>query len=345
MNKVEKAVLLAHGDGGKLTHQLIRELFLAYFGHPALQELSDAAVITMTRDQGPAPDGLPLVVTTDSFVIDPIFFPGGDIGKLAVCGTVNDLAVSGARPLYLTCGFIIEEGFPLRDLEAVVQSMAEWARIAGAAIVAGDTKVVPRGHADKIFINTTGIGLLLPQAQLGYQRVGPGDKVLVSGSIGDHGLCVLSQRQGLGLQIGVESDCCPLTDLARDLIAQVPGVKLMRDPTRGGLATTLKEIALASQVDIQVEESELPIRREVRGGAEILGLDPLYLANEGKLVAIVAPDQASQALDIMNQYSPAQEAAIIGQVLLGRGNVYLKTAIGGTKYLDLLVGAQLPRIC
>lgn len=340
-----KTVLLAHGDGGKLTHQLIEELFLTYFCHPALRELSDAAVINVAKDRGNLANHLPLAVTTDSFVIDPIFFPGGDIGKLAVCGTVNDLAVSGAQPLCLTCSFIIEEGFPLADLETVVRSIAEWAQKARTAIVAGDTKVVPRGHADKIFINTTGLGMLLPQAELGYQRIQPGDKVLVSGTIGDHGVCVLSQRQGLGLQLEVESDCQPLADLAQELITQVGGIRLMRDPTRGGLATALKEIALAGRVDIQIEESRLPIRPQVRGGAEILGLDPLYLANEGKLVAVVAADRADAALEVMNRYSPAREAAVIGRVLPGQGNLYLKTAIGGTKYLDLLVGVQLPRIC
>lgn len=330
-------ILLAHGDGGKLTHELVEQLFLRYLGNPALAALSDAAWMAVP--------GSRLAVTTDSFVVSPLFFPGGDIGKLAVCGTVNDLAVSGARPSYLTAGFIIEEGFPLADLEKIVASMARAAAEAGVQVVAGDTKVVGRGHGDGLFINTTGIGFPLPGVELGYHRVQPGDKILINGPVSDHGLAVITCREGLEVDTGIVSDCASLNGLIQEVLAACSGVHLMRDPTRGGVATTLKEIATSCRVDIHLEEESIPVRDAVRGAAEMLGLDPLYLANEGKVLIIVSPAQVAACLEVMHQHPLGQDAAIIGEVQPGAGQVYLHTLLGGTRYLDLLAGTPLPRIC
>jgi hydrogenase expression/formation protein HypE len=339
VNKVEQdVILLAHGDGGRLTHELVTGLFLRYLGNRVLGELTDAAALPVGEGR--------MAVTTDSFVIDPPFFPGGDIGKLAVCGTINDLAVSGAEPHYLTVAFLIEEGFSLADLERVVASMAETCREAGIQVVAGDTKVVGRGHLDKIFINTTGVGVIAPGTDLGYHRLAPGDLILVNGNMGDHGMAVLAAREGFGFADQVVSDCAALNRITGHLLAELgPGVRLMRDLTRGGLATAAKEIAVTAGVDIWLSESAIPVGPVVRGAAEMLGVDPLYLANEGKFLTVIAPEKADQALALLRDHELGREARIIGEVRSGGGNVYLKTALGGTKYLDLLAGAPLPRIC
>ncbi|MCW2278945.1 hydrogenase expression/formation protein HypE [Heliophilum fasciatum] len=339
----QEQVLLAHGDGGQLTHQLVQELFLRYFNFPALQALTDAALL-------PPPAGR-LAVTTDSFVVQPLFFPGGDIGTLAVAGTVNDLAVSGAKPMYLTAGFILEEGLLLVDLERVVASMAETARDAGVAIVAGDTKVVERGRGDGLYINTAGIGVVLPDldgegASLDGSRIGEGDAVLISGTLGDHGLTIMAQRAGIAFDTPVQSDCAPLSSLIAALQENCLGqVKWMRDPTRGGVATTLKEIAEVTAKDIVIDEQALPVRDAVADGAAILGLDPLYLANEGKVLVIVAPEARDAALAALQAHPLGREAACIGHVSGGSGQVYLKTPLGGHRILNRLMGESLPRIC
>ncbi|MEW5817830.1 MAG: hydrogenase expression/formation protein HypE, partial [Spirochaetota bacterium] len=319
-----EVILLAHGDGGLLTHQLIRALFLHYFNNEMLNPLTDAALFYV-------PPGR-MAVSTDSYVVDPIFFPGGDIGRLAVCGTINDLAVSGARPLYLTASFIIEEGFSLIDLEKIVVSMAKTCQETKVKIIAGDTKVVARGQADKIFITTTGVGYLAPEVNLGYHRLQPGDQVLVNGCLGNHGLAILLERETLGLKNEIISDCAPLNGLARKLL-DFKGAKLMRDLTRGGLVTALKEIALAAGVDIWLEEAALPVDDKVKGITELLGLDPLYLANEGKLLAVVDPGEVNAVLGAIKEKVPAGKACVIGEVHRGKGNVYLKTVLGGTRNL------------
>ncbi|TYO95406.1 hydrogenase expression/formation protein HypE [Desulfallas thermosapovorans] len=330
-------VLLAHGDGGLLTRELVEGVFLKYFNNPQLRQLSDSAVLSL-------PGGR-LAMTTDAFVVEPIFFPGGDIGKLAVCGTVNDLAVSGALPLYMTASFTIEEGFRLADLERVVASMAAACTEAGVEVVAGDTKVVPRGHVDKLFITTAGVGLVPEKVDWGYHRPVPGDAVLVNGSLGNHGLTVLAARENLGLDGALASDCAPLNNIIKLLQKHCPGIKMMRDLTRGGLATAAKEIAEACGLDICLQEEALPLDPVVRGAADILGLDPLYLANEGKFLAIIDPAQAAKAVDILSQNSYGRNARVIGEVCAGSGNVYLQTPLGGTRLLSLQAGQPLPRIC
>jgi hydrogenase expression/formation protein HypE len=291
-------------------------------------------------------DGLRLAFTTDSYVVDPIFFPGGDIGRLAVCGTVNDLAMRGADPLYLSAGFILEEGFPFADLERILQSMAAAALEAGIQIVAGDTKVVPRGAADKIFINTSGLGQIPAGIDIAGQNAAPGDVILVSGTVGDHGLTILSRREGLAFESPLRSDAAPLNGLVRLLRDVCPRLHVLRDPTRGGLATTLNEIARQSQVAVEIQEESLPLRPAVIAAAEILGLDPLYLANEGKLVAFLPETDARQVLAAMRSHPYGREGAIIGRVLPENpGRVILKTAIGGRRLLDMLTGEPLPRIC
>lgn len=331
-----KMVLLPHGDGGAMTKDLIDNLFLKYFRSPYLAVQSDAARL-------PGKEGK-MCVTTDSFVVDPIFFPGGDIGRLAVCGTVNDLAVSGATPDYLAASFILEEGLPLDVLEKIVFSMGEASLESGVALVAGDTKVVPRGHADKIFITTTGIGYLRPGADLGVRSIRAGDAIMVSGTIGDHGLAVMAARENLGME-GIVSDCAPLHGITGKLLEQCGSVRIMRDLTRGGLATCLKEIIMETQLDAIIDEDSLPVSPLVAGGAEILGLDPLYLANEGKFLAIVGGADAAGGLACLRSHPLGREAGIIGRVVRGRGNLYLKTPLGGTRVLNLMAGQPLPRIC
>ena len=332
-------IILSHGDGGILTHNLVKDIFLKYFKNEYLNKLTDSVCLNSFSE------GEGIVVSTDSFVVSPIFFPGGDIGKLAVCGTVNDLAVSGARPRFLTVGFILEEGLLISELEEVVVSMARTAEEAGVLIVAGDTKVVEKGHGDKIFINTTGIGTAVEGVTLGYEAVKPGDKIVINGTLGDHGLTVLTRRQELGLGEGLLSDCAPLNCIIQKVLKEITGIKIMRDPTRGGLATTLKEIAEFSCLDFTIFEEQVPVNEEVRSTAEMLGLDPLYLANEGKFITIVEAGQADNLVQLLREDPLGKEAQIIGEVGEGSGKVYLKTFFGGTKYLHYLVGIPLPRIC
>jgi hydrogenase expression/formation protein HypE len=335
---VSDKILLDHGSGGRVSHELVERLFLPRFQNPWLQDLNDSAVITV--------EGGRLAFTTDSYVVDPLFFPGGDIGALAVCGTVNDLAMLGARPFYLSVAFILEEGLPLKDLERIVASMAKAAAEAGVHIVTGDTKVVPQGAGDKIFINTAGIGVVPEGIRIGGREAKSGDTVLVSGTLGDHGLTILSQREGLAFESPLKSDVAPLSGLVQEMLACGAEIHVLRDPTRGGLATTLNEIARQSGVGIEIWEEALPVRDEVLAASETLGLDPLYIANEGKLVAIVPKEEAEKVLTVMRKNKYGREAALIGEVTADHpGQVVLKTLIGGSRLLDMLSGEQLPRIC
>ncbi len=334
-------ILLDCGSGGSASHRLISGLFLKHLGNPELNRLNDAAVLALS-----ACGTGKLAVSTDSFVVDPIFFPGGDIGSLAVNGTVNDVAMMGARPLWLTCGFIIEEGLPMADLERIVASVAESCAKAGVSVVTGDTKVVPRGAVDKIFINTTGIGEVLREPTPSGDRARPGDAVLISGAIGDHGLAILSTRQGLSFEAPVVSDCAALNHMIGTLLEAIPDIHVLRDPTRGGVATTLNEIAQSSQVGCLIEEGDLPIRPEVAGGCSFLGLDPLYLANEGKLLCVLPGEFADQALSIMRADPLGAGAMRIGTMEAENpGKVILRTGLGGKRLLNMLEGEQLPRIC
>jgi hydrogenase expression/formation protein HypE len=340
-------VLLAHGSGGRLSHDLVERLFVRYFDNPTLLQLDDSAVVEVPGTGDPIPRPR-LAFSTDSYVVSPLFFPGGDIGKLAVCGTVNDLSMSGARPLWLSAGFILEEGLPLADLERIVASMAATAKQAGVQIVTGDTKVVDRGSADKLFINTAGVGLVPPGVEIAGDRARPGDRVILSGTIGDHGMTIMTQREGLQFDSPLESDCAPLNDLVAGLLATLPSgaIRCLRDPTRGGLATTLNELAARSGAGIEIDEMAVPVREAVRGACELLGLDPLYVANEGKLVAIVAAEAAQAALEGLRAHRYGREAALIGQVTADHpGRVVLRTALGARRVVDMLVGEQLPRIC
>ena len=362
-----QTILLAHGSGGQLGHELVEQVFVRHFANPTLAELNDSAVLPVSgfklrpeaQPEGfqvsgsafanlkPETCNLKLAFTTDSYVISPLFFPGGDIGKLAVCGTVNDLAVTGAVPHYLSAGFILEEGLPLETLERVVLSMAETARAAGVQIVTGDTKVVNHGAADQLFINTAGIGWMPQGLNLGPCHLRPGDRILVSGTVGDHGIAVMMQREGLEFSSPLVSDCAPLNGLIADLLTACPeGVRCMRDPTRGGLVSTLNEWAGASRLGLSVEERAIPLRQEVRGACEILGLDALYVANEGKVVVAVAPECADAALGALRAHPLGLEAAVIGHVTEEHpGRVVVRTLLGARRVLDMLVGEQLPRIC
>lgn len=313
------------------------EIFRPAFCDDALEEQGDAALLS-------SPAGM-LAVSTDTFVIDPIEFPGGDIGSLSVTGTVNDLAVSGATPAYLTVGFILEEGLEIERLKRVVASMARTAREAGVRIVAGDTKVVERGKGDGIYVNTTGIGWVAEPGRLGPDRIRPGDRVLINGGIAEHAVAVLAERAGLRFATPVLSDCAPLNRMIRAMLAEFRTVRFMRDPTRGGVATTLKEIASQAGCDIVIKEAELPVRPEVRGALELLGMEPYYLANEGKVLIIVGPEEAEPLLGFLRQEPGGNLAAAIGTVTAGAGNLWLKTPFGGTRNLGLLAGAPLPRIC
>ena len=333
----EERILLDQGSGGKASHRLIGGLFLKYLGNEYLNRLDDAALLDVSG---------PISVSTDTFTVDPIFFPGGDIGALAVHGTVNDVAMLGARPRFLTCGFIIEEGLPVADLERIVASMGHAAREAGVKVVTGDTKVVPRGMVDKIFINTTGIGeVFAPEPPSGH-RATVGDAILISGCMGDHGLAILAQREGLSFEAPVVSDCASLNHLIVRLLEAIPEVHVLRDPTRGGLATTLNEIAGQSGVECRIFEHSIPVRPEVSGGCSFLGLDPLYLANEGKFLCILPARHADQALSIMRADPLGLGATRIGEVRAEHpGKVILETPLGGTRLMDMLEGEQLPRIC
>jgi hydrogenase expression/formation protein HypE len=332
-------VLLAHGGGGRLTHQLIEKLFAATFANPALAELHDGAVLAVPAGR--------IAVSTDSFVVSPLFFPGGDIGSLAVHGTVNDLAMAGARPLYLSAAFIIEEGLPMETLWRIVRSLAAAAAAAGVAVVTGDTKVVDRGKGDGVFINTTGIGLVPEGVSILPSAARPGDAVLVNGRIAEHGVAIMSVREGLEFETTLVSDSAALHELVATLLAAAgPAVHVLRDPTRGGVSSALNEIAQSSRVGVRLEETAIPIGEEVRGACEILGLDPLYVANEGKVLAIVAPEAAERALAALRAHPLGRDAAVIGQVVDDHpGKVFLKSRIGGTRVVDMLSGEQLPRIC
>ncbi len=331
-------VLLAHGSGGELSHELVTSLFVKAFHNPFLDPLDDMAVLEAGGNR--------LAFTTDSYVVTPVFFPGGDIGKLAVCGTVNDLSMSGARPLFLSAGFIIEEGFPISSLEKIVASMQRTAEEAGVKIVTGDTKVVNRGGADGIFINTAGIGVIPEEVNISGSNAQPGDKVLISGSIGDHGIAILSSREGLQFSTTLVSDCAPLNGLVAAMIGGSTEIRCLRDPTRGGLSSTLNELSRQSGVAIWIDEESVPVKEEVRGACELLGFDPFNLANEGKVVAIVAAEAAEAILRQMRAHPLGCDAALIGEVQGGpRGKVILRTRMGSTRVVDMLAGEPLPRIC
>jgi hydrogenase expression/formation protein HypE len=331
-------ILLGHGSGGKLSHQLLSDLVIpALSGIPEAGQ-NDAAVL----DQ----NGQRLAFTTDSYVVDPIFFPGGNIGDLAVNGTVNDLAMMGARPLFMSVGLILEEGFSRNDLAAILGSMRLAADRAGVAIVTGDTKVVPRGKADRIFINTSGVGILEHDLVINGAGARPGDVVIVSGTIGDHGISVLAAREGLELESGIRTDSAPLNGLVGELLKEGAALHVLRDPTRGGVATTLKEIAIQSRVGITIRENSLPLNSAVKGVCAILGLDPLYVANEGKLIAIVVPEAADRVLARLRTHPFGREAALVGEVTAaGAGRVQMETIVGGLRGVEMLAGEQLPRIC
>lgn len=336
-------VNMSHGGGGKAMRDLIEDVFIGAFESEELEAMEDQARFDLAQFTA---SGNRLALTTDSYVVDPLFFPGGDIGKLAVNGTVNDLAVGGAIPLYLTCGMIIEEGFPVEDLRRIVHSMKSACELAGVKIVTGDTKVVDRGAADKLFINTAGLGVIPHAYNVGAHRAKPGDIVIVNGFIGDHGASILGARGDLQLENDIESDCQPLNGLIAALLAACPQVHCLRDATRGGIASVLNEFAQSSGVGISIDETAIPIRNDVRGMCEILGLDPLYLANEGKLIAIVPEDYASAALQAMRNHDAGGESTIIGKVEASSSEaVVLRTAFGGERIVDMLVGDQLPRIC
>ena len=343
--------MLGHGSGGTMMKRIIDEVFFAAYAGEELRRGDDAAVL----DLGAAADvpalapGERLAFSTDSFVVTPHFFPGGDIGRLAICGTVNDVATSGARPRYLSCGFILEEGFPMDDLRRICESMAEVAREAGVALVTGDTKVVNKGHGDGVFINTTGIGIVPAGVELGGAQIRPGDKVLLSGTLGDHGITIMSCREGLGFSAEIQSDAAPLNGLIAGVLAAAPHVRAFRDPTRGGLASTLNEFAAQAGVDITVEEDAIPVKDAVRGACDMLGYDVLQVANEGKMVCVVPADEAEAALAAMRANRYGRDAAIIGEVTAARPDrgpkAFVRTAFGGVRILDMLVGEQLPRIC
>jgi hydrogenase expression/formation protein HypE len=330
-------ILLAHGSGGKLTHELISKTFFPALANPLLARMDDSAVLEI---QGR------VAFTTDSFVVSPLFFPGGDIGKLAVCGTINDLAVMGARPRYLSLGLIIEEGLAFSDLEQIMRSIRLMADESGVQIVTGDTKVVNHGSADKLFINTSGIGIIDQEVSVSGANTQPGDQIIISGTIGDHGVAVMAQRENLRFKVSVESDCAPLNGLISSILGFKQDLRCMRDPTRGGLATTLNEIASQSAVSIRIYEERLPVKESVNAACEMLGLEPLYVANEGKVIVICAPQSAGAILTLLRQHQYGAEAAIIGEVTAGHpGRVVMQTRLGASRIIDMLSGELLPRIC
>jgi hydrogenase expression/formation protein HypE len=334
---MDDTILLAHGSGGKLSHELVEKTFLPFLANPALNKLDDSAVFEASGR---------LAFTTDSYVVNPIFFPGGDIGKLAVCGTVNDLAMNGAKPLYLSLSAIIEEGFLLRELERIVQSIKKAAEEADVSIIAGDTKVVNRGQADKLFITTSGVGIVPPGVYISGANARAGDKILLSGTVGDHGIAIMSQREGLKFSMTLKSDCAPLSKLVSQMLEVTSRIHCLRDPTRGGLATTLNELARQSNVGIVIEETKIPVKEEVRAACELLGLDPIYVANEGKLVAVVDPAKADKILARMKKNRYGRDAAVIGDVTSEHpGKVVMKTRLGPSRIVDMLSGELLPRIC
>ncbi len=331
-------ITLAHGAGGSLTHRLIRSMFLPSFRNPALEPLHDGAVLPL--------NGARIAFSTDSYVVDPIFFPGGNIGDLAVNGTVNDLAMCGARPMYLSAGLIIEEGLPMEDLVRVTRSMADAASRAGVTLVTGDTKVVDRGKGDKLFVNTSGIGIIERGISIDPRRASPGDRIILSGRIGEHGIAIMSVREGLEFETEMKSDTAPLNGLVQSVLARGADIHVLRDPTRGGIATALNEIAEQAGVGVVIDEASIPIGEDVKAACEILGLDPLYVANEGKLLAFVAPGAADEVLNLMHVDPLGREAAIIGEVVEDSpGIVTMRSGILGTRIVDMIAGEQLPRIC
>ncbi len=331
-------IVMGHGGGGKLSHDLVTHLFAPLFDNPLLAPLDDQAVFGL--------NGARLAFTTDSFVVKPIFFPGGDIGELAVNGTVNDLAMSGAQPLYLSAGFILEEGFSLDDLTRVTHSMAEAAKCAGVQIITGDTKVVEKGHGDGVYINTAGIGAVPTGVNIAAANARAGDAILLSGAIGLHGIAILSQREGLRFDAEIVSDCAPLNDLVARMLDVTRDLHALRDPTRGGIASTLNEIAEAAHIGVEIDERAVPVPRDVAAACEMLGLDPFYVANEGKLVAFVPPEFAPRVLDTMRAHPLGRDAAIIGRAVNEHpGMVVARTPIGATRVVDMMIGEQLPRIC
>lgn len=339
----DKTITMAHGGGGRAMRELIERLIVPAFANPLLAPLEDQARIDV---RGLAEIGDRLAFTTDSYVVSPLFFAGGDIGKLAICGTVNDLAMSGAVPLFLSCGLIIEEGYATADLERVLASMSAAARQAGVQVVTGDTKVVNRGAADKLFINTAGIGVIAAGVNISATCAKPGDVILVNGTLGDHGVAILVARNELELQSDIASDCQPLHGLVQAMLAACPDIHCLRDATRGGLATVLNEFALGSNAGMRLQERALPLKPEVRGACEMLGLDVLYMANEGKLVAVVPREAAVAVLAAMRAHPAGVDSAIVGEVLAEpAGHVILNTLFGGERVVDMLVGEQLPRIC
>ena len=334
----DKKILLGHGSGGQLSHALISGIFVKAFDNPLLSPLNDQAVFSLPHSR--------VAFTTDSYVVSPIFFPGGDIGKLSVCGTINDLVVGGAKPLYLSASFIIEEGYSIKALEKIARSMAATAKDAGGLVVTGDTKVVERGKGDGVFINTSGIGVMPEGLELGPELIRPGDVVIASGDIGDHGIAIMTHREGIEMDVPVESDCAPLHSLVADMLSCSAGLKAMRDPTRGGVATILAEFASASGCGFLIREDAVPVKDAVRGACELLGFDLLYLANEGKLIAVVSKEEAERTLNVMRKNPLGRNAAIIGEAVeKPAGIVLLETSIGNRRILDMLSGEQLPRIC
>ncbi len=340
MTKREDKILLSHGNGGRMMHDLIENLFLKYFDNEILRQQTDAAILPV--------EGTKIAFTTDSFVIDPIFFPGGNIGKLAVCGTVNDLAVSGAIPRYISVSMILEEGFPMQDLETIVQSIAAEARLAGVSVVTGDTKVVNKGKCDKIFINTAGVGMIHPcgsQVALGRNIV-TGDVIMINGTIGDHGMAVMNARENFNFRSHVESDCASLNHLVCDILDHSTGVKFMRDPTRGGVATVLNELAAKIKLGISIHEETIPVSKDVGAICEILGFDPLHIANEGKVLIVAGAEESHKIMEIMKSHPLGKDCAVIGQVVAEHpGKVVLNTGTGSRRIIDSLTGDPLPRIC
>jgi hydrogenase expression/formation protein HypE len=338
LKRKEGRVTLDHGGGGRASRELVQRYFLPRFANPFLTKMDDSAVMDFPAGR--------LAMTTDSYVVDPIFFPGGDIGMLAINGTVNDLAAQGAQSLFLSVAFILEEGFELADLERILISMTSASQEANVTIVAGDTKVVPKGKGDKIYINTTGVGLVQAGLNISGENAQISDKIILSGPVGDHGIAVLSQREGLAFDTVLESDSAPLNHLVREILAVTTDIHTMRDPTRGGVAASLNEIAAQSEVGIVLAEASIPVKEGVRSACEILGLDPLHVANEGKLLVFVAPDYAPKVLDTMRKQQYAKDAQLIGEVVVGHpGRVVMKTGAGGTRIIDMPLGEQLPRIC
>ncbi len=331
-------ILLDHGSGGKISHSLTIDIMLPAFDNPMLSKLNDGAILNI--------GGKRFAFSTDTYVVDPIFFPGGDIGELAIYGTVNDIAMCGGSPLYLSVGLVIEEGFLISDLEKIIKSMGAAAEKAGIKVVTGDTKVVPKGAADKIFINTSGIGLIPDNIDVGSDKALPGDKIILSGTIADHGIAVLTQREGMTFTSSVRSDTAPLNRMVEKIFSSSRNIHVLRDPTRGGVGTSLNEIAEKSNAGIKIYENKIPVKNEVKGICELLGFDPLYIANEGKLIAFVTSKDAEKVLSAIREDEFGKDACIIGEVVSGHpGKVFLETRIGGIRMVDMLTGEQLPRIC